>query len=313
MKRIAIGVSACLLGERVRYDGDHSLDPRTAGDFSRVFELIPECPEVGIGLGVPRPKIHLRDSGDGPRLLGTGGEDLTDATRRFARGAAERFRKAEVAGLILKSRSPSCGIGDVPVFRKGPETAGDGLHAATLFRELPEVPAITEARLREPLVRDDWLTRVFGLAEVRRIGSTIQDFYGFHARWKMAMMAHSESRTRRLGRLLAAGEPSGRMFAEYRREFLETLATSSRVGAHQNALRHLAGHLDGERQELHRKILDFGRGEVPLAVPIRHIARLGRDVPTLANQAYLDLRPSPLGYRESLYPAATGSPASTRR
>ncbi len=310
---IRIAVSACLLGERVRYDGDHSLNPGIVEGFGQVFTLIPECPEVGIGLGVPRPPIRLMEDGTGSRLVGADGADLTQAMRRFSEEAAARFQAQRVGGLILKARSPSCGIGDVPVHREGrdPDPAGTGIHAATLQKRLPEAPAITEAGLADPARRDDWLTRVFGLAEIRRLGREprIADLQRFHARWKMELMAHSESRTRRLGRMLALREDPERLFAAYREGFLEALAVPSTPGAHRNALQHLAGHLAGyldssERHGVHEAIHEFERGRRPLRDPIRRIARFGAGLPWLARQAYLDPLPAPLRYRETPWPAS---------
>ncbi len=322
--RIRIVVSACLLGERVRYDGDHSRDPGIADCFGQVFTMIPECPEVGIGLGVPRPRIRLREDGGGNRLVGADGSDLTGTMRQFSEGAVSRFTADEVGGLILKSRSPSCGIGDVPVYRDGrePHPEGTGIHAATLRERMPEVPAITETGLADPARRDDWLVRVFGLAEVRRLGGGIADLQRFHSRWKMELMAHSESATRRLGRMLAARKDPPRLLAAYREGFLAALAVPSTVGAHRNVLQHLAGHLDGqattgERRRVHEGIDAFVRGETALREPIRPLVACGRRVASLRNQAYLEAWPAPLGYRETPWPAVSaargGDSASTRR
>ena len=332
--RIRIAVSGCLLGEAVRYDGGHRQSRYVTDALGAAFEMVSECPEVGIGLGVPRPKIRLERSGAAARLLGSRDEDLTPLMDDYARQAAARFDEARVAGVVLKSRSPSCGMGDVKLHEGGAVTSedGTGIFASRLAAALPEAPRISETDLESPARRDHWLTRVFALAEIRALAAGSPDvsgLYAFHARWKMALMAHSERTARRLGRFLAATRDVRDALPHYREEFLAGLAEPASVGTHHNVLLHLAGHLRNrldarERAQLSHDVSGFLARQIPLAVPVRSLtawaARLG--VQSLGNQAYLAERPKSLGYREAIYRdqrraahlTGTGrAPAITRR
>ena len=317
--RIRIAVSGCLLGEAVRYDGGHRRSDYVTDALGKAFELVSECPEVGIGLGVPRPKIRLERMESVTRLLGPQGDDLTPLMDDYAGKAAERFREAGVAGFVLKSRSPSCGMGDVKLHENGAVGSedGDGIFASGLAAALPAIPRISEVDLESPARRDHWLTRVFAFAELQELASGPRDVAGltdFHARWKMVLMAHSEPAARRLGRMLAGPPPGGlardpgTAFPAYREGFLAGLAEPASVGTHHNVLRHLAGHLQkwldpAGRARLAGEIGAFFALDVPLAVPVRSLAgwanRFG--VGSLAGQAYLADRPAELRYREAIY------------
>ena len=312
--RVRIAVSGCLLGEEVRYDGGHRRSSYATDALGGAFELVSECPEVGIGLGVPRPKIRLERSGGVTWLLDSRDKDLTPVMDDYARQAATRFAEARVAGIVLKSRSPSCGMGDVKTHAGGAVISedGTGIFASRLAAALPEAPRISETDLESPARRDHWLTRVFALAEIREVSSGSPDaarLYAFHARWKMVLMAHSERTARRLGRFLAATRDARDALPRYREAFLAGLAETASVGTHHNVLLHLAGHLrrpldPAARERLRREIAAFLAREVPLAAPVRSLsawaARLG--VPSLGNQAYLAERPKSLAYREGIYP-----------
>ncbi len=338
---IRIVVSGCLLGEEVRYDGGHRRSSYVTDALAGAFELVSECPEVGIGLGVPRPKIRLERRGTATTLLGSRDEDLTPLMDDYAQRTAAAFDAARVAGIVLKSRSPSCGMGDVKLHESGAVISedGTGIFASRLAAALPEAPRISETDLESPAHRDHWLTRVFALAEIRELAAGSADaagLYEFHARWKMVLMAHSEGTARRLGRFLAATRDARNALPRYREEFLAGLAEPASVGTHHNVLLHLAGHLKkpldpGARERLQSEIAAFLAREVSLAAPVRSLAawaaRLG--VQSLGNQAYLAERPKSLAYREGIYrderpagltsgsPAGpilpVGTPATTRR
>ena len=310
---IRIAVSGCLLGEAVRYDGGHRRSSYVTGGLGGAFELVSECPEVGIGLGVPRPKIRLERAGAVTRLLGSRDEDLTPLMEGYTRETAERFRELGVAGVVLKSRSPSCGAGDVKVHANGRlvSEAGAGIFAGGLAAALPALPRISEADLEDPALRDHWLTRVFAVAELGELASgpaEMSRLYAFHARWKMVLVAHSEATARRLGRTLAGARDPEAALPAYRREFLAGLAEPPTVGTHNNVLLHLAGHLTkrldaAAKSRLAEEITAFRAREVPLAAPVRSLAGWAakRKVASLRDQAYLAERPRTLGYREAVY------------
>ena len=312
---IRIAVSGCLLGEAVRYDGGHRRSSYVTDALAGAFELVSECPEVGIGLGVPRPKIRLERRGTVTTLLGSRDEDLTPLMDDYAQRTAAAFDAARVAGIVLKSRSPSCGMGDVKLHESGAVISedGTGIFASRLAAALPEAPRISEVDLESPARRDHWLTRVFALAEIGELASGSPDaarLYAFHARWKMVLMAHSERTARRLGRFLAATRDGRRALPRYREDFLAGLAEPASTGTHHNVLLHLAGHLGkpldpAARERLGSEIAAFLAGEIPLAAPVGSLAAWAKrlDVPSLTDQAYLADRPEPLGYREAIYRA----------
>ena len=231
----------------------------------------------------------------------------------YAREAAERFRGAGVAGVVLKSRSPSCGMGDVKLHGNGIVLAedGTGIFASGLAAALPDAPRISEVDLERPARRDHWLTRVFAFAELVTLASgelPASRVYDFHARWKMVLMAHSEPAARRLGRMLARLRDPAAALAAYRGGFLAGLAEPASVGTHHNVLLHLAGHLKkrldpGDRARLTDEIGAFLALDVPLAVPVRSLARWATrlGVGSLAGQAYLADFPTALRYREAIY------------
>ncbi len=164
---IRVGVSTCLLGESVRYDGGHKRERFVAEELAGAVELVPVCPEVELGLGVPREPIRLVGSPDGLRLVGeASGRDHGERMRAFARERVRRLAGLGLCGYVLKSGSPSCGLAAVPVWAGGPEGEGElrldgrGLFAAALCDGLPDLPVEEEHRLREPARRERWLARV---------------------------------------------------------------------------------------------------------------------------------------------------------
>jgi uncharacterized protein YbbK (DUF523 family) len=167
---VRLGISSCLVGQRVRYDGGHKRDRFLTEELGRHVEFVPLCPEVEIGLGVPRPTLHLERQGDVVRMLVTeSGEDLTARMRSWAEGAAKRIAAAQLDGYVLKRSSPSCGMEGVKVYDESGSAApsGRGLFAAALIERLPLMPVEDEGRLREARLRERFVTRIFARARVR--------------------------------------------------------------------------------------------------------------------------------------------------
>lgn len=170
MSPVRIGISSCLLGERVRYDGSHKRDRYLTEELGPQVEFVPLCPEVEIGLGVPRPTLHLERRGDEVRMLVTeSGEDLTQRMRTWAKAAAQRIALTRLDGYVLKKRSPSCGVEGVKVFDENgsPAPGGRGLFAAALIDRLPLLPVEEEDRLHDERLRERFVMRVFARARVR--------------------------------------------------------------------------------------------------------------------------------------------------
>ena len=159
MKRPRVGVSSCLLGQNVRYDGGHRLDPFAAGELGRHVDLVPVCPEVEIGLGVPREPIRLERSGKGIRLVGTESRaDHTAAMKRFARRRIDELESLGLSGYVFKKNSPSCGPAGVEVH--GSTRTDRGLFAAALLDRMPDLPVVDESKLATRTGQRKFLERV---------------------------------------------------------------------------------------------------------------------------------------------------------
>jgi uncharacterized protein YbbK (DUF523 family)/uncharacterized protein YbgA (DUF1722 family) len=312
MSEILIGVSACLLGEQVRYDGGHKRNAFLLAELASHVRFVPVCPEVGIGLGVPREPIRLVRRGDGVRVVGSGGVDHTDAIRRWAATVIRELRERGISGFVLKKGSPSCGLDRVRVWDEGaqrPSPSGRGVFAQTLVDAVPELAIEEEGRLQDPGLREHFVDRVFGHARVRDFFAgrwTAESLIRFHSAEKAAMMAHDVEAARRLGRLVAGQSRLPREQLAWRYRALHGVAFEKPAtpGRQANALLHLAGHLKGglgscDRRELREAIDDYRIGLVPVAVPLallsRHLRAAGTD--WARSQTYLRPYPKQLGLR----------------
>ncbi len=302
---IRVGVSSCLLGQEVRYDGGHKRDPYVAGTLSRCFELVPVCPEVAVGLGTPREPIRLVRMGEQVRVRGvrTPGLDVTERLRRCGETMAGRL--PELSGYIFKGGSPSCGMEGVQIGSEGglPVGTGRGAYAEAFMAANPLLPCEEEGRLGDPLVRESFLVRVFVYHRWQRLvaeGLTPGALVAFHTDHKYLLLAHDEAAYRRLGRQVAqAGtRPLERLGAEYARELMGALARRATPGQHANVLQHLLGYVSGrldagERAETMDLIERYRQGLVPLVAPISRLRRhfLRHPHPFVNRQHYLDPQP----------------------
>lgn len=308
---IRIGISACLLGEPVRFDGGHKRDVFLAETFGRYVEWVPVCPEVEAGFGVPRDAMHLRRSAGAVRLVTTAtGVDRTGRMRRYAARRVGALGADELCGFVLKSNSPSCGMERVKVYgQRGPVATGRGLFAEALLRAFPHLPVEEEGRLSNPCRRESFVERIFAYRRVRSLFSgrwTIGDLVAFHAAHKLQLMAHAPKRYAELGRLVAAAKRTARpaLRAAYEEQFMRTLEVRATPRRHVNVLRHVLRHFTdriehASRRELADRIDDYGRGVVPLIVPLtlmRHyVRRLA--IADLQGQTYLEPHPAELMLR----------------
>jgi len=311
--RIRLGVSACLLGDAVRYDGGHKRDAFLVDTLGPFVEWVPVCPEVEVGLGVPRPPIRLvGDDPSAPRLVvERGGEDLTVRMRRWAAGRIAELRGLALHGYVLKRASPSCGLIGVRVYGADgkPGRVGRGLYAAALVEALPLLPVEEEGRLNDSAIRESFIERVFAAARWQAFVATpprARDLVAFHAAHKFAILAHSPRDYAELGRLVAGAGPrlAAETLATYGTRFMRALAVRATRARHVNVLQHLAGFFkrqlgDDERAELVEVIAEYQRGLVPLVVPLtllkHHVRRLG--LAYLADQVYLSPHPKELMLR----------------
>ena len=314
---IRIGISACLLGEEVRFDGGHKRDRFLTDVLGRHVEWVPICPEVGMGLGTPRETLRLvRDPGQGAglRMLTTRtGIDHTDGMNRWSRRRLDALAReeADLCGYVLKKDSPSCGMERVKTYGAGgmPERNGVGLYAAALMQKFPTLPIEEEGRLSDPRLRENFIERVFACRRLKDLfvgGWTLGQLVAYHTRHKMALLAHSTTRYQALGRLVAGARARTKreLRDAYERLFMETLSLMATPRRHTNVLTHMAGHLKkqldaGSKQELMQAIESYRQGLVPRVVPLtllKHHVRV-HGVDYLASQSYLDPDPRELMLR----------------
>lgn len=309
---IRIGISSCLLGEGVRFDGGHKRDTFLTETFGKFVEWVPVCPEVECGLGTPRESMRLVSVGDGVRLLtGKTLVDLTDQMSRYAKRRVEELASEDLSGYVLKKDSPSCGLERVKIYGayKIPVKSGRGLFAARLVERFPSLPVEEEGRLSDPRLRDNFVERVFAYWRLRQLfGSkwNLGALVSFHTAHKLILMAHSPVAYQSLGRLVAGARtvPAKELERRHTEEFMAALTAMATPRRHANVLQHMVGYfkdrLDGaSKTELLAAIEDYRTGLVPLIVPItllRHHVRV-HDVSYLAGQLYLDPHPKELMLR----------------
>jgi uncharacterized protein YbgA (DUF1722 family)/uncharacterized protein YbbK (DUF523 family) len=322
--RPRVGISRCLLGDEVRYDGGHKRDRWLVETFGPYVQWVSVCPEVEVGMGTPREPIHLVAARDGVpsgehrvRLLGVNTQhDWTRAMDRWRRTRIRELANANLSGYILKKDSPSCGPDGVRVDVGASVTrTGRGLFAQALIDACPNLPVEDEGRLQDPEARDQFVERLFAYQRVRRFFAarwTRGDLVAFHAAHKLLLLAHSRQAYTTLGRLVArAADLTPREVATlYERAFMDALRTPTTPGRHADVLQHMLGHVtdrldDTSRHELLSAIEGYRTGVVPLMVPLtlmRHHVRL-HDIEYLASQVYLHPAPGESSLRGEGRPA----------
>lgn len=244
-RSIRIGISSCLLGDSVRYDGGHKRDSYLTEVLGRYVEWVPVCPEVELGLGVPRPPIQLEHRRDEIRLImPSTGTDLTAAMTAYAENRVRWLQEADLSGYVLKSQSPSCGLRGVEIHRarRRPSKTGRGLFAQVLRRRLPYLPVAEETSLQDSRLRESFLAHVLAYhrwREMERQGWTPARLLAFHERHKALLTARSQTGTRRLHRLLAGtakGRPVEELACQYLKGFTAILRRPASRQRQTNAL-----------------------------------------------------------------------------
>ncbi len=310
-QKIRIGISTCLLGESVRFDGGHKKDAYLTGALAAFVEWVAVCPEVEIGLGTPREPLRLVGSSDISGLRLVTAKTNIDHTRRmksYAQAKVEQLQHYDLNGYILKKDSPSCGMERVKVYHDGgaPSKTGVGIFAAVLMEKMPHLPVEDEGRLHDPRLRAGFIVRVFSHQRWRELLQKpfrLNGLVDFHARHKLLLMAHSETHVRALGKLVAAAKklPAKELLEKYADLFFAALRHQATTRKHTNVLMHIAGYFKAglhanDKRELHALISDYHRGLVPLIVPVtlikHHLHRF--ELPYLHDQVYLNPHPKEL-------------------
>jgi uncharacterized protein YbgA (DUF1722 family)/uncharacterized protein YbbK (DUF523 family) len=310
--KIAIGISSCLLGNEVRYDGGHKLDRFIRDTLGQYVRFVPVCPEVECGLPVPREAMRLVGEAEAPRLLTRNtGIDHTDRMLTWAGRRVAELEAEELCGFIFKKDSPSSGMARVKVYNEQgmPVKSGSGLFAKAFMEHFPRLPAEEEGRLHDPVLRENFIERIFALQRWRNLLADEKSLGGlvaFHTREKLLLMSHSPSHYRVMGRLVAEGKRRaiGELFDEYERLFMEALTLKATAAKQCNVLHHILGYFKkqlsaDEKQEMLSVIDHYRAGLLPLIVPMtlaNHYVRKYRQA-YLEEQTYLNPHPIALQLR----------------
>jgi uncharacterized protein YbgA (DUF1722 family)/uncharacterized protein YbbK (DUF523 family) len=310
-ENLNVGISMCLLGEKVRFDGGHKKDRYLTDVLGGYFRWVPVCPELEVGMGVPREPVRLVGAATDPRMIGQqSGTDWTKRMQSFAQSKIRSLARENLAGFILKSDSPSCGMERVRVYSKKniPAKSGRGLFAAVLLENFPLMPVEEEGRLNDSGLRENFITRVFAY---HRLMLMFEHFsrkalVEFHTVHKYLMLAHSPDKYRLLGRIVAdqKSHSPGELKQMYSAQFMEGLRVRSTVKRNVNVLQHIMGYFRGrlsefERREIADLIEDYRREVVPLIVPLALVKHYVRkyDIEFIRDQVYLNPHPKELMLR----------------
>jgi len=311
-ERFKLGISSCLLGQEVRWNGGHKLDKYLAYTLGQFVEYVPVCPEVEAGFGVPRESFRLVGDAEHPRLITF--KSKTDHTARMLAWAARRVRELEeedLCGFIFKSDSPSSGMIRVKVYNeKGmPHKVGTGIFARAFMEHFPLIPVEDDGRLNDPLIRENFILQIFTMKRWRDIlagKQTMGRIVDFHTRNKLLIMSHSQKHYRVMGKLVADGKkmPIKELYQKYQRLLMEALKSKTTVRRNANVLQHLMGYFKkqltpDEKQELIEIFEQYRNELVPLIVPITLINHYVRKYEQryLKLQTYLNPHPMELKLR----------------
>ncbi|MEG5265991.1 DUF523 and DUF1722 domain-containing protein [Pseudomonas sp. JDS28PS106] len=310
-----LGISACLLGAEVRYNGGHKESHLCTRALNEYFEFVPLCPEVAIGMGIPREPIRLVGDPDAPQAVGTVNRDLnvTDALAGYgARMAAE---VDDICGYIFMQKSPSCGLERVKVYRDNGapfDAGGRGIYARAFCEQHPNLPVEEDGRLNDAVLRENFITRVFAYAawqELLRGGVSRRSLTEFHSRYKYQLMANNPVQYKVLGNLLGSmgrSDPN-EVAPRYFSQLMAALKKCATRRTHTNVLQHLSGYLKqtitaDDKREIQEVIGQYHQGIVPLIVPLtllKHHFRQHPD-PYVALQVYMQPHPENLSLRNAI-------------
>jgi uncharacterized protein YbgA (DUF1722 family)/uncharacterized protein YbbK (DUF523 family) len=313
--RPLIALSSCLAGEKVRYDSAHKRDRWLMNEFSEYVDYANFCPEVGIGLTIPRTPIRLVHKDNDVRVLDVRDPsiDVTDRLRNFAFDTVPKLEG--MSGYVFKSKSPSCGLFKVKAYMENghpSDTPVPGAYAEVLAQELPDLPMEEEGRLCDDMLRENFVNRIFvyhRLLKLKDEGLSAKAIIEFHSHHKYMIMAHSQVAYQSLGQKVAnlKGIDLDVFYLEYRRELMAALTQRVKRRQHVNVMQHLTGYLKksvdaDDKKEILEALDDYKRGDVPLVVPMKLLAHYFRchPDPYIGDQYYLNPYPSSLKLRNNV-------------
>ena len=309
---IKIGISSCLLGNKVRYNAGHCRDRFITDTLGQYVSFVPVCPEVECGLPTPRPTMHLRGDPQKPRLITTKtGEDHTRRMATWARRRLDQLVDEDLCGFIFKKNSPSSGMARVKVFNnKGqPVNKGSGIFAGMFMQRFPLIPVEEDGRLNDPRLRENFIEQIFTLKRWRdslKKGRTMANLVGFHTRNKMLIRSHSEVHHRAMGKIVAQGknQKTAKLYRDYEEQLLGAMRLKPTMRKHTNVMLHMLGYFKkqlskDEKQEMLEVIENYRQAYLPLIVPLTLFNHyVGKyDQPYLKEQTYLNPHPVALKLR----------------
>ena len=309
---LKVGISTCLLGESVRYNGGHKHDRFLTDTLGQYVKYVPVCPEVECGLPVPRESMRLVGNPESPSLVTT--RTKIDHTERMVNWATKRVKeleKEDLCGFIFSSKSPSSGMERVKVYNENgiPNNKGVGMFARAFMEHFPLIPVEEEGRLHDPVLRENFIASIFTLKhwrEVLKKPKNVGNVVSYHTKNKLHILSHSEVHYREMGRLVAKGKmmPLIEFYKEYETLLMKALKLKSTPSKNCNVLHHILGYFKknltpDEKQELLDIILGYRNGLIPLIVPITLINHYVRkyEQPYLKEQTYLNPHPTKLKLR----------------
>lgn len=311
-KKIKLGISACLLGKEVRYDGTHKLDHYLRDTLGIFVEWVPVCPEVEYGLPVPREAMQLVGDPNDPRLMTTKTKiDHSSGMKRWASKRVRELEKHDLCGFIFKSRSPSSGMRGVKVYSSQgmPSATGVGMFARAFMDHFPTIPVEDDGRLHDPGLRENFIERIFAFRRWKDLANTGRkrgDLIEFHTKHKLQIMAHSPKHLSELGRIVADAKHSSlpELYERYFAIFMDALRLRATVKKNTNVLHHIMGYFKKElspeeKEELSGIIGNYHKGLIPLIAPVTLLNHftLKYDEPYLKKQYYLNPHPVELMLR----------------
>jgi uncharacterized protein YbgA (DUF1722 family)/uncharacterized protein YbbK (DUF523 family) len=310
-----LGVSACLLGAEVRFNGGHKESHLCTRALTEYFEFVPACPEVAIGMGIPREPIRLVGDAEHPQALGSVNRELNVTQALADYGVQMAAELGDISGYIFMQKSPSCGLERVKVYRENGapvDGGGRGIYAQAFCARHPDLPVEEDGRLNDPVLRENFITRVFAYAawhELLKAGLTRRSLTEFHSRYKYQLMANDPVQYKALGNLLGnmgRSDPND-IAAQYFSDLMSALKKCATRRTHTNVLQHLTGYLKqtisaADKQEIQQLITQYHQGIVPLIVPLtllKHHFRQHPD-PYVALQVYMQPHPENLSLRNAI-------------
>jgi uncharacterized protein YbgA (DUF1722 family)/uncharacterized protein YbbK (DUF523 family) len=311
-EKIKLGISACLLGENVRYNGGHAHDHYLTKTLGQLVDYVPVCPEVECGLPVPRETMRLVGDPENPVLMtNKTKKDMTAQMKSWAQKRVRDLEKENLCGFIFKSKSPSSGLYRVKVYTEQgmPANQGTGIWARAFTEHFPLLPVEEEGRLHDPGLRENFIERIFVFKrwqEVLKKGKTRGNLVDFHTRHKLLLLSHNQKNYREMGKIVAFPKDMtpAEIYDKYTQMLHETMMLKTTRPKNVNVLIHIMGHFkknlsSDEKQELLEIIDQYKKSYLPLIVPITLLNHYVRkyDISYLASQVYMNPHPIELGLR----------------